>query len=127
MINNSKWLFFGSFFAGLSVVLGAFGAHELEAMLSDDDMSTYETAVRYQMYHSLGLILLYSISSRLPENKVKIIGWSFILGITLFSGSLYLLVASNVSFLGAITPLGGTSFLIGWFYLTKEAYISNKN
>lgn len=127
MKNNYQWLFLGSVFAGLGVVLGAFGAHVLENRLTGDDLSTYEAAVRYQMYHAFALLILYSFSQNLPIQKVKTIGWAFVLGIILFSGSLYLLLITGISLLGAITPLGGVSFLFGWFTLAKEAHIASKS
>ena len=117
MKNNYLWIFFGSVFAGLGVALGAFGAHIFENRLSEDDLSTYETAVRYQMYHSFALLLLYTFSHTIPVQKVRIIGWSFVLGILLFSGSLYVLLITDISLLGAITPLGGVCFIFGWLSL----------
>ncbi len=127
MKNNNQWLFLGSIFAGLGVTLGAFGAHALEDRLSEDDLSTYETAVRYQMYHAFALLILYTLSQTLQVKKVRMIGWAFVFGIILFSGSLYLLLISGISLLGAITPFGGVSFLLGWFILAKEAYLASKS
>lgn len=122
MEKKQNWLFLGALIAGLSVAMGAFGAHILESRLSDDDLSTYETAVTYQMYHALALLLLASLSKSIDDKDIKLIGWSFLIGIILFSGSLYILLLTNQSILGAITPLGGVAFLTGWFFLARLAY-----
>ena len=126
MKKDYLWLFYGGIFAGLGVALGAFGAHGLESRLSEDDLSTYETAVQYQMYHAFALLILFTLSHTIPTHKVRMIGWSFVLGILLFSGSLYLYVITGISIFGAITPLGGVSFLFGWVILSKEGYITIK-
>lgn len=104
----------GAGFALLAVALGAFGAHGLEGRLTPADLATFETAVRYQMYHALGLLALAGISLNNPEFRARMVGWAFLLGIVIFSGSLYLLVFSGIRWLGAITPLGGLAFLVGW-------------
>jgi uncharacterized membrane protein YgdD (TMEM256/DUF423 family) len=122
MKETTNWFFIGAIIAGLSVAMGAFGAHILESRLSDDDLSTYETAVRYQMYHALALLLLSGFSDRMSEKNHSRIGWSFFLGIIFFSGSLYVLLLTNQSILGAITPIGGLAFLTGWFLLARSAY-----
>ncbi|OLS23656.1 MAG: hypothetical protein HeimC2_25600 [Candidatus Heimdallarchaeota archaeon LC_2] len=127
MKKDYLWLFFGGIFAGLGVAFGAFGAHILENRLSDDDFSIYETAIQYQMYHAFALLILYAVSHTISEQKVRIIGWSFVLGIVLFSGSLYLYIITSISIFGAITPFGGVSFLFGWITLSKEGYIVLKN
>lgn len=105
---------FGAAFAFLAVALGAFGAHGLEGRVSPNDLAIFETGARYQMYHALALLLLALLSPGLPEKLVRISGLAFILGILLFSGSLYLLVLTGVRGLGAVTPFGGVSFLVGW-------------
>jgi uncharacterized membrane protein YgdD (TMEM256/DUF423 family) len=104
----------GALFGLLAVALGAFGAHGLEGRLSSADLATFETAVRYQMYHALALILLGTTAARLPEFRVRVAGWAFATGILVFSGSLYLLVLTGHRWLGAVTPLGGVAFLVGW-------------
>mgnify|MGYP001128182833 FL=1 len=105
---------FGAAFAFLAVALGAFGAHGLEGRVSPNDLAVFETGARYQMYHALALLLLALLSPGLPEKLARISGLAFILGILLFSGSLYLLVLTGVRGLGAVTPFGGVSFLVGW-------------
>ena len=108
----------GAIFAFLAVAICAFGAHGLQALLSANERTdTFETAVKYHMYHALALLLtgllLQFFPGKLLENSV----WLFIAGIIIFSGSLYLLSITNIRFLGAITPFGGLCFLIAWAML----------
>lgn len=107
----------GSLMALLAVALGAFAAHGLKTRLSPDMLTIFEVGVRYQMYHALGLIAVAWASSRWPQSSAGLAGWSFILGIVIFSGSLYLLSVTGIRWLGAITPVGGVAFLIGWLLL----------
>jgi uncharacterized membrane protein YgdD (TMEM256/DUF423 family) len=120
---TSARLFFalGSVLAGLAVGIGAFGAHGLRNVLSADDLATFETGVRYQMYHALALLAVAWAATRWETMTVVVAGWSFVAGIVLFSGSLYLLVITGPRWLGAITPLGGVAFLIGWALLAWTA------
>lgn len=116
-------LFFllGTLFAGLGVGFGAFGAHELRSTLSSEDLATFETGVRYQMYHALALIGVAWAASRWESAAVVAAGWAFVAGIVIFSGSLYLLVITGPRWLGAITPIGGVAFLVGWVLLVWTA------
>lgn len=104
----------------LAVALGAFGAHALKARLSPDMLSVYETAVQYHFYHTLALLgvaLLMANSSMqqsLSYSLLKASAVLFLVGLFLFSGSLYALALSGVKVLGAITPLGGLCFLAAW-------------
>jgi uncharacterized membrane protein YgdD (TMEM256/DUF423 family) len=99
----------------LSVALGAFGAHALRSRLSPEMLAVFETAVRYQMYHALALLLVALAIGRLGESPLlTVAGWSFLAGIALFSGSLYALALGGGTAFGAITPLGGLAFLLGW-------------
>lgn len=101
----------------LAVALGAFGAHGLKSQLSSEMMQTYKTGVEYHFYHALGLLLLGILAISFPSELIK---WSAILltvGIILFSGSLYALAVSGIKWLGAITPIGGLSFIAGWVLL----------
>ena len=94
---------------------GAFGAHGLRSRLSPEMLAVFETAVRYQMYHVFALLITAAVMARLGDARLLVIaGWSFITGMVLFSGSLYALALTGVSGLGAITPLGGLAFLVGW-------------
>lgn len=101
----------------LAVGLGAFGAHALRARLSPDLLFVFETGVRYHFYHALALFAVAWLSERHPGPLVHGAGWAFVLGIVVFSGSLYLLSATGVRWLGAITPIGGVAFLLGWLLL----------
>ncbi|HUF43116.1 MAG TPA: DUF423 domain-containing protein [Verrucomicrobiae bacterium] len=107
----------GSLMAFLAVGLGAFGAHSLKDRLSPDMLNIFEVGVRYHMYHALGLLAVSWAISRWPESNLNAAGWAFIVGIVIFSGSLYILSIFGVRWLGAVTPLGGIAFLIGWAIL----------
>ena len=105
----------GSIFASLSIILGAFGAHALKDQLSAYSLAIYEKAVLYQIFHSLGILLLTAIAKNMDVLDFSFSIWCFIVGIILFSGSLYILALTNVKWLGMITPIGGMLFIIGWF------------
>jgi uncharacterized membrane protein YgdD (TMEM256/DUF423 family) len=111
----------GCIFGGIGVALGAFAAHGLRGALSAADLGTFEVGVRYQMYHAFALLMTAWAAERWPGTNVLIAGWAFVGGIVLFSGSLYLLVLTGPRWLGAITPLGGASFLVGWTLLAWTA------
>ncbi len=99
----------------LAVALGAFGAHALAANLSAERLQTFATAVDYHMYHALALLMLSALAFRFPTQALlRVSGFLFLLGIVLFSGSLYLLSLTGMSWLGAVAPLGGTSLLAAW-------------
>lgn len=104
----------GAVLGGLSVALGAFGAHGLKASVTPERLAVFETAVRYQFFHALALILLGLIASQRPSGMLEVSGWCFVAGTALFSGSLYLLVLSDTGWLGAITPIGGVAMILGW-------------
>jgi uncharacterized membrane protein YgdD (TMEM256/DUF423 family) len=104
----------GSLMALLAVVFGAFGAHALRARLSPEDLTIFETGVRYQMYHALALFAVAWAVSRWPSGVTTAAGWLFVLGVLVFSGSLYVLVLSGQRWLGAVTPLGGLAMVCGW-------------
>jgi uncharacterized membrane protein YgdD (TMEM256/DUF423 family) len=111
------WLVVGSLLAGLAVAAGAFGAHGLKTRLPADLLLVFETAVRYQMYHALGLLVVAFAMNRWPDGAFQVAGWLMLAGIILFSGSLYALCLTGVRALGAITPFGGLCFLAGWVVL----------
>jgi uncharacterized membrane protein YgdD (TMEM256/DUF423 family) len=118
-----KYRLLGSLLALSAVLFGAFGAHTLrEALGAHDSIQTWETAVRYQMWHALALILLSLI--RAPETMPKMTGPCFVVGTILFSGSLYGLALDGPKWLGPVTPLGGLCLMIGWGLLV---YSSLKN
>ena len=112
-------LFFalGALLAGLAVAVGAFGAHALRATLSSEDLATFEIGVRYQMYHALALLAVAWAQTRWEGAALTGAGWCFVAGIAVFSGSLYALVLSGQRWLGAVTPVGGVAFLLGWALL----------
>ncbi|QJC53147.1 DUF423 domain-containing protein [Paenibacillus albicereus] len=110
-----RYLAFGALYALVGVALGAFGAHGLEDHVEPDRLEIFETGVRYQMYHAIGLILLAFAASMLGDRKpLRLAGRLMQAGIWIFSGSLYVLVLSGVTWLGAITPIGGVCFIAAW-------------
>jgi uncharacterized membrane protein YgdD (TMEM256/DUF423 family) len=112
---DRTFLFFGSLLGFLGVVFGAFGAHALKSRLSADMLVVFETGVRYQMYHAFAILIVAAAIGRIGDaNLLVLAGWFFVAGVVLFSGSLYALSLSGVGVLGAITPVGGLLFLIGW-------------
>jgi len=115
------FLAIGALSAGLAVVAGAFGAHGLRARLSPDMMAVFETAARYHMYHALGLLAVAVVAGRVTERGAVLAGWLFVAGTVLFSGSLYLLALGGPRWLGAVTPLGGLCFIVGWLALAWSA------
>jgi uncharacterized membrane protein YgdD (TMEM256/DUF423 family) len=108
----------GSINAAIAVALGAFGAHALKNSLSKDMLAVFETGVQYHFYHALGLLVVGLIATHLPESSLlQWSGWLMVAGIVFFSGSLYILAVSGISWLGAITPIGGTAFIVAWLLL----------
>jgi uncharacterized membrane protein YgdD (TMEM256/DUF423 family) len=106
-----------AFFALFAVALGAIAAHALESRLSAHSLDVFQIAARYQMYHALGLGFVSLISVSVADKRVIAAGWCFVAGILVFSGSLYALALSGVKVLGAITPIGGIAFMLGWALL----------
>ena len=101
----------------LVVIMGAFGAHALNEILDDYGKSIYNKAVLYHMFHSIAILILGLINKIQPEIQLSIPGWSFLFGIILFSGSLYIFAITGIKLLGMITPFGGILFIIGWVLL----------
>ena len=118
---DKTFLLLGAVAAFLGVTLGAFGAHALRGRLSPEMLAVFQTGVQYHMYHALALILVSATMGRMSGWLIQTAGWCFVAGIVLFSGSLYLLAATGVTVLGAITPIGGLAFLIGWACLAFAA------
>jgi uncharacterized membrane protein YgdD (TMEM256/DUF423 family) len=112
----------GCLLAGLAVAVGAFGAHVLKQRLSADLLAAFETGVRYQMFHALALVVLALAMDRWGGVTLQWAGGLWLAGILLFSGSLYALSLTGVRGLGAVTPLGGLCFLLGWGLLVWEAW-----
>lgn len=116
------FLLFGALNGFLGVALGAFGAHGLEGKLTPHLMDVWNKAVHYQQIHALALgLVALLLHSGMVGMEVRWSGWCFLLGILLFSGSLYVLALSGIKPLGAITPFGGVSFLLGWAMLAWAA------
>ncbi len=114
----SVFLFLGTTCAFLAVALGAFGAHGLKNMISPEMLAVYKTGVEYQMWHAFGLIGIALMQQHDAQSLLlKWAGALMFLGIILFSGSLYALAILNLPILGAITPIGGVSFLVSWSLL----------
>jgi len=114
---------FGALSGAMAVALGAFGAHGLRGRLAADLLATFETGVRYQMYHALALLAVAWAVTRWAGSNLPIAaGWLFVAGTVLFSFSLYLLALTGQRWLGAITPLGGVAFVAGWICLALAAW-----
>ena len=112
-------LLLGSVNAALLVILGAFGAHALKTKLTEQMLNVYQTGIQYHFYHAIGLIIIGLVALHLPASSwLKWSGWLMFSGIILFSGSLYMLALTNIRWLGAITPIGGLSFILAWMMLT---------
>lgn len=109
--------------AGIAVAAGAFASHALKEKLTERALDVFETGARYQMYHALALLMVALLLSRAEAAQTPLIasGSAFIVGIALFSGSLYALSLSGIKWLGAIAPLGGAAFIIGWGCLAIAA------
>ena len=118
---DRTFLLLGAIFGFLGVALGAFGAHGLRGRLSPEMLAVFETAVRYQMYHTLALLITGLVMARTDGWLFHLAGWCFVAGILIFSGSLYALALTGVTVLGAITPIGGLAFLAGWACLAIAA------
>lgn len=118
---GAGWFATGAVMCGLGVVLGAFGAHGLRARLEPEMLSVYETGVQYHLIHALGLLAVAWAAARWPGGWVTAAGWLFVAGIVLFSGSLYAVAVTGPRWLGAITPVGGTCFILGWAVLAVAA------
>lgn len=117
-MNSKILLISGSFFMILAVGFGAFGAHIVQDVLTQDRFEVFKTAVEYHFYHALGLLIVGLISQRMePSHWIIWSGYCMIAGILIFSGSLYILTLTDTSWLGAVTPLGGFAFILGWCFL----------
>lgn len=115
------FLVIGAVLAGLAVALGAFGAHGLKQMVTPERLTVFETAARYQMYHAFALLF---VGWMMHQSSLELsgVGYCFLAGITFFCGSLYLLVLTNTPWLGAVTPLGGVAFILGWAWLAWKMW-----
>ena len=117
---RSPWIAIGAINAVIAIAAGAFGAHALKATLDARRLGIFETASRYQMYHALALVLIGIIVAQ-GNPGVRCAAWAIQGGVIVFSGSLYLLALTDVSWLGAITPFGGVAMMVGWVLLAWKA------
>ena len=117
---NKLWLCTGILLAATAVMLGAFGAHGLKAILAPSALTTFEIGVRYQMYHGLAIVALPALSAYGSPKWLNAVAALFVVGCALFSGSLYLLAITGYKWLGPITPVGGLCFIIGWTILLVQ-------
>ncbi|HBL12504.1 MAG TPA: DUF423 domain-containing protein [Cyanobacteria bacterium UBA11162] len=118
------FLFIAALLGGFAVAAGAFAAHALKEKLGERAIEIFETGARYQIYHSLALLMVGLLLTRTEVAQPTLIaaGLAFIIGIALFSGSLYALSLSGIKWLGAITPFGGVAFIVGWGCLAIAAW-----
>jgi uncharacterized membrane protein YgdD (TMEM256/DUF423 family) len=125
---QKRFLVFGGFSAAMAVALGAMGAHFLKSkletgLITEVNLQTFETAVKYQIYHSIAILIVVLLADKFKHELFQKAGYCFMLGIVFFSGSLYLLSTanllglSNVRWLGPVTPIGGLFFIAGWILL----------
>src|SRR6056297_111237 len=105
----------------LAVAAGAFGAHALDGRVEPRMLEVFETAARYQMYHALALFGVAWLATQTQASAVSVAGWAFVAGILIFSGSLYLMTFTGMRWLGAITPIGGVAFIVGWVAVVVAA------
>lgn len=126
MAGSGALLAVASIVGASGVALGAFGAHALKArLLASDTLSTWETAVQYHLLHAVAILALVACGrtfSPALQSSLHLSGWFFLLGVVLFSGSLYGLALGGPRWLGPITPLGGLAFIVGWLWLLKPAF-----
>lgn len=118
---HTKFLLLGAISAFIGVAAGAFGAHGLESRLSAELLAVYHTGVRYELFHAVALLFVGLAADRWPTARWGRAGWMFVAGTVLFSGSLYVLALTGVLWLGAVTPLGGLCFLLGWIFAAIAA------
>jgi uncharacterized membrane protein YgdD (TMEM256/DUF423 family) len=116
----------GALSAFISVAAGAFGAHALKQLLDSDMLAVYHTAVDYQFFHSLGLIMIGTLHKVSPRHCHAYAAWTMLTGIIIFSGSLYVLGTTGIKWLGMITPIGGLGFLAAWLILALSYLAGGK-
>ena len=124
MEKKNLWLIIGAFNAAFAVLAGAYGAHLLDGVVPGATLITFQKAVRYQMYHAFALVIVALLANNIQLKILNISGWLFLLGIILFSGSLYLIVFTGIQWIEFLTPIGGFAFTFGWLGLM---YVGFKN
>lgn len=140
-MTGESWLALGAILGGLAVGMGAFGAHGLEGQLRkqaaeagtteatalvERRLANFETAAKYQMYHALAILVVGVLLARGPSASAQVAGVSFVIGVFLFSGSLYTLVITGKTWWGMVTPFGGVAFLVGWAALAAAAFSTRR-
>ena len=127
-MNSARWIGVGALLLMFAVGTGAFGAHGLRGRIDDYALQIYEKAVFYHITHALGIILvaIISHSGLISGNAAEKIALILLIGVFLFSGSLYLLAVTGIRWLGAITPLGGSAFIFAWGYLAWHTLVPSK-
>ncbi|MEQ1734467.1 MAG: DUF423 domain-containing protein [Bacteroidia bacterium] len=123
---NNKITGIGALLAATAVMLGALGAHALKAVLLPEQLLSFETAVRYQLYHALALLIIQVIHVHFPLRNIKVINNCMIAGTLCFSGSIYLLLATHFKLLGPVTPIGGVLLIVAWSTLALNLLRSSK-
>jgi uncharacterized membrane protein YgdD (TMEM256/DUF423 family) len=111
----------GAISAGIAVAAGAFGAHGLKKVIDAAGLEVWKTGVQYQLAHALAMLLVAALAGQIEIKVTQTVGKLFLVGQVIFAGSLYLLAVTGIKWLGAITPLGGVCFLLGWGYLALAA------
>jgi len=121
---KNLWLIIGALNGAFAVLAGAYGAHMLDGIVSEATLITFQKAVRYQMYHAFAIVIVALLANNIQLKMLNISGWLFLLGIILFSGSLYFIVFTGIQWIEFLTPIGGFAFTFGWLGLV---YVGFKN
>lgn len=124
MDRKNLWLILGAFNAAFAVLAGAYGAHIIGGGQLNPVLITMQKAVRYQMYHAIALVIVALLANNIKLKMVDIAGWLFLLGIILFSGSLYIIVFTGIQWIEFLTPIGGFAFTFGWLGLVYVGFKS---
>lgn len=123
---TKRFLILGGINAALVVMLGAFGAHGLKTKISAEMLAVYQTGVHYHLFHALGLLVVGLVATQIADSVwLKWSGWLMLVGIILFSGSLYVLSVSGLRWLGMVTPFGGVAFIAAWIVFVIAVAKSN--
>ncbi len=118
------WVMIGAIVAALAVAAGALGAHALEKILAERQLRSFETAVRYQLFHAVGLILVGLLAAQAPAEHWSWAGWLFLVGVVLFSGGIYAWLSTGIQPFVHIVPIGGVLLILGWIVLAVVAAYS---
>lgn len=119
---NKYIIIIGALLLALAIIIGAFGSHALKSRIAPEMMLVYKTGVEYHFYHALGILLIGILSFHIQSCLLNWAAVLLMIGILLFSGSLYVLAITGIKWFGAITPFGGISFIIGWVLLALSVW-----